>query len=87
MPYQKNSCSHKKNLSLFILLLNIFIFLINNTDKSFELKVRDDGKGFLLDNILESQKASGLRNILKRAKLSGMDCKIDSSSVMDVRFI
>ncbi len=56
---------------------NLFIS-INNSNENFEIKVEDDGKGFEVEKMLQSQKASGIRNILKRAKLAGMDCKISS---------
>lgn len=57
---------------------NLFIE-INNTGNEFELIVRDDGKGFDCDEVLQSQKASGLRNIMKRAQLAGLECKIIAS--------
>lgn len=52
---------------------------INNQNNSFELIVKDDGKGFVVEEILTSQKASGLRNIIKRAELGGLTCTISSS--------
>ena len=55
-----------------------FSIELNCNTNEFELWVKDDGKGFLLEEILQSQKASGLRNILKRSKLAGLDCKIES---------
>jgi signal transduction histidine kinase len=57
---------------------NLFIS-VNNRDDNFELSVKDDGRGFEFENMLISQKASGLRNILKRAKLAGMDVTVSSS--------
>ncbi len=51
---------------------------INNPNSAFELRVSDNGKGFQLQETLASQKASGLRNIIKRARLAGMDCIIQS---------
>lgn len=45
---------------------------------NFELRVKDDGKGFNKEEIFESNKASGLRNIMKRAALAGLDCTIES---------
>ena len=50
-----------------------------NSDTAFELSVRDDGNGFDKTSILSSSRASGLRNILKRAKLAGVECNITSS--------
>jgi len=52
---------------------------INNQNDSFELTVQDDGKGFVMEEVLASQKASGLRNIIKRARLGGLTCTISSS--------
>jgi len=49
---------------------------IQNTGTDFQLMVRDDGKGFHKEEILQSNKASGLRNILKRARLAGVECSI-----------
>lgn len=42
----------------------------------FELLVNDDGKGFDYETIVNSNKASGLRNILKRAQLARLNCTI-----------
>ncbi len=53
---------------------------INNEAGNFELKIEDDGKGFDVENILKSDKASGLRNIIKRAKWAGLECTIISSA-------
>lgn len=52
---------------------------IQNSGKDFQLTVKDDGKGFSKDEILQSNKASGLRNILKRARLAGVDCSITTN--------
>jgi len=52
---------------------------VNTANNGFELRVYDDGKGFLLEETLQSHKASGLRNILKRARLAAMECIIESS--------
>lgn len=57
---------------------NLYI-TTNNSNESFVLNIKDDGKGFELDKTLESNKASGLRNIIKRAKLAGLECKIESA--------
>ena len=51
---------------------------VNNDSGNFELKIEDDGKGFDMDTIMKSDKGSGLRNILKRAQLAGLDCTINS---------
>jgi len=52
---------------------------INNLKGEFELTIKDDGKGFTLEETLNSQKASGLRNIIKRANLASLSCNIVSS--------
>lgn len=52
---------------------------VKNQGNDFELHVQDDGKGFSLEETLQSHKASGLRNIMKRARLAAMDCTIESS--------
>lgn len=43
------------------------------------LGIEDDGKGFEQENIINSPRASGLRNIIKRAELAGFECTINSS--------
>lgn len=57
---------------------NLYIS-IDHTADHFELTVRDDGKGFAAEQILASSKASGLRNIMERARLAGLSCEISSS--------
>ena len=44
----------------------------------FELTVADDGKGFDYEAVINSNKASGLRNILKRAELAALNCTIQT---------
>ena len=56
-----------------------FYVSINNKKNTFTLTVKDDGKGFNLKEILKSDKASGLRNIMKRVELGGLVCDITSS--------
>jgi signal transduction histidine kinase len=55
--------------------------------EKFELYVQDDGKGFILDGVLQSPKASGLKNILKRSKLAGIDCTIETAPGKGCNFI
>jgi two-component system, NarL family, sensor kinase len=43
------------------------------------LRMEDDGRGFEHEAILNSGKASGLRNIIKRAELAGFTCSINST--------
>ncbi len=45
------------------------IVVINNEGNNFAMKIDDDGKGFDVESIMQSQKASGLRNIIKRTKM------------------
>jgi two-component system NarL family sensor kinase len=52
---------------------------LHNEGTGFELKVYDNGNGFNREEILSSTKASGLRNILKRARLAGMECTIHTN--------
>jgi two-component system NarL family sensor kinase len=54
---------------------NLYISIALNM--GFKLTVRDDGQGFDKESIFSSGKASGLRNIIKRATLAGMVCEID----------
>jgi two-component system NarL family sensor kinase len=51
---------------------------VHTDNGGFEMKIKDDGKGFDMESTLQSDKASGLRNILKRAKWAGLDCTINS---------
>lgn len=51
---------------------------VKNEDGNFELKIEDDGKGFDLESIMKSEKASRLRNIIKRTQWAGLDCTIES---------
>jgi signal transduction histidine kinase len=60
---------------------------INNAAGSFELKIEDDGKGFDLENTLKSDKASGLRNIFKRAQWAGLNCTVESSPGKGCRIV
>lgn len=52
--------------------------IILSGKEGFFLSVKDDGAGFNLPEILSSPNASGLRNILNRAQLAGMNCEISS---------
>lgn len=44
----------------------------------FSLQVRDNGKGFDPDGIFASNRASGLRNIRRRAQLAGLQMHLES---------
>jgi two-component system NarL family sensor kinase len=61
--------------------------LFSPRGEQFELSVEDDGKGFILESMLESPQASGLKNIIKRAKLAGIACSIDTAPQKGCRFI
>lgn len=52
---------------------------IDNRGNGFEFRAQDDGKGFDQELIFSQNKASGLKNILKRARLAEMKCEITSS--------
>lgn len=56
---------------------NVFIRLKSDS-QSFELEVKDDGKGFDYEETFKQNKASGLRNILKRAALAHLECTIQT---------
>lgn len=45
----------------------------------FQLEVRDDGRGFEKELVLAGGKASGLKNILRRCELAGLDCELISA--------
>ncbi len=45
----------------------------------FEIMIKDDGCGFDVQTLLNSNNASGVSNILKRMQLAGLDCKIQST--------
>ncbi|MFL5763609.1 MAG: sensor histidine kinase [Bacteroidia bacterium] len=57
---------------------NLYITAYNGNGV-FELTIKDDGKGFISEQVLLSPKASGLKNIIKRAELAGLSCEIISS--------
>ena len=49
-----------------------------NLSQGFELSIKDDGKGFDKDAVMQSGQASGLLNISKRCRLAGIGCVIES---------
>jgi two-component system, NarL family, sensor kinase len=57
---------------------NLFID-IKNEGQNFEMSIKDDGKGFNCDEVLNNRLGSGLQNIRKRAKLAGFRAEIISS--------
>ena len=56
---------------------NVFIRLKTNPEE-FELEVTDDGIGFDYEEVFKQNKASGLRNILKRSSLAQLECTIQT---------
>lgn len=65
-----NAIRHSKARRLYIKLYSL---------PSFLLSVTDDGIGFSLDETLNTSQASGIRNIIKRAVLAGIECNIKAS--------
>lgn len=49
-------------------------------DPHFELLFSDDGRGFNVEKMMLSQHASGLKNIIARSKMAGIECEISSES-------
>lgn len=47
---------------------------------NFSLAVKDDGKGFNVEETMKAGSGSGLRNIVKRASLASLTCAITSRS-------
>lgn len=64
-----------------------FHISVKNEAEIFELRVQDDGKGFDEEEILRGNKASGLRNIRKRAQMAGFSCEIVSAPGKGTLFI
>ncbi len=56
-----------------------FYVALDNRDGNFVLRVSDDGKGFDKEKMMKQNKASGLHNILKRARMAGLHCDIESA--------
>ncbi len=48
-------------------------------DNGFSMMVRDNGRGFDRELVFNSNKASGLRNIMKRAEMAGLNCMIETA--------
>jgi two-component system, NarL family, sensor kinase len=64
-----NAMRHSRAKNLFVCL---------HCNPSFELTVRDDGKGFNWEETLKTPRASGLKNVLKRAAMADFNCQIAS---------
>lgn len=46
---------------------------------SFSLTVKDDGRGFDMDEAINKSTSSGLKNMMKRASLAELNCNIDAA--------
>jgi len=46
----------------------------------FELEIRDDGKGYDVDQMLSSADGAGLKNIIRRATLARLECRLSSTT-------
>jgi len=55
------------------------LHVLFRTIDGLELRVADNGKGFVLEEILNSPRASGLKIMMKRARMAGFECAIDTS--------
>ncbi len=64
----------------------VFVRLKTNPE-AFELQVTDDGKGFDYEEVFKQNKASGLRNILKRAALAQLECTIHTKKGSGTSYI
>jgi signal transduction histidine kinase len=64
-----NAIKHSKAKNVYIAL---------TCQPNFDLTIKDDGKGFPVEEILQSPKASGLKNVLRRANMAGIFCQIHS---------
>lgn len=64
-----------------------FYVSVKSSASRFEMRVRDDGKGFSEQEVLQGNKASGLRNIRKRAAMAGFSCHIESAPGKGTLFI
>ena len=83
-------CVYLKSINTHVIFVFLF-FILSQLDKSyhiyismygennFKMIVKDDGKGFDLDEIMNTAKGAGLKNILKRAELAKLACHIETS--------
>lgn len=72
----QNALKHSKAKNLYVHL----------NFAPFEFKIEDDGKGFDYAQIVDSNKASGLRNINKRANLAKLTSNIESEVGSGTKF-
>jgi signal transduction histidine kinase len=54
-------------------------FTVRSNFNDYLLRIEDNGKGFNKENVLSSGKASGLKNIIKRASMAGLHLSIESA--------
>lgn len=64
-----------------------FSVSVHTHNNDFRMEIRDDGEGFDPALVMASGKASGLRNIRKRAGLAGMDLQVISAPKEGSSFI
>lgn len=91
--YQYNDSPVQLSADAQLLIFRIFQEMLNNIMKHAEatevdirlegspfiLEVKDNGKGFDPETKMNTGKGMGLANMVKRAKLAGLDCEILSS--------
>ena len=53
----------------------------------FSLTIEDDGKGFEWESTIGGPKASGLKNIIKRATMAGMNCLVKTTPGQGCQYI
>lgn len=56
-----------------------FVIDLNCSEKLFDFRISDDGKGFDQESTLKSNRSNGLHNILKRATMAGLKAELKSS--------
>jgi two-component system, NarL family, sensor kinase len=87
--YDNDELDSNQSLIVFRILQEVVHNAIKHSNASrvhlalsshpFTLEVDDDGKGFDIQQTLASSRASGLRNIIKRATMAGLECEIISA--------
>jgi signal transduction histidine kinase len=55
-------------------------------EPSFQMQIADDGVGFHFDNTIKSDRASGIRNIVRRASMAGFNCVVDTRPGFGCRY-
>lgn len=99
--YRYNDSPVQLTADAQLLIFRIFQEMLNNIMKHAEatqvdirlegspflLEVKDNGKGFDPETKINTGKGMGLANMVKRAKLAGLDCEILSSAGKGCIFI